>query len=314
MRSVALPLFVLVLVGCKGPMAKIDAVREALEKDDAAAVSSAVEGYPACADAPPVALLPTQPSPRDTGCFAEIATALGSKKGFQPKPPDHAAATTVAIVLLRDGRGDWVAHSDDWLSSLRSGKGSGVDALRLAVARKMAEGAPAVGRKIEDEKEAREAMKSVAAAIPGACPAYYLLGSGVDPSTIPAEHSADHAACVHKDLKRREGPGGSYGKGTFRALEGSLALWRETERALRLGLPSASPATKATLEAKLKVIEAATQAIAAKKIGSSAPDSTVVMLGDIHADAGIMLWKGAGDAGADGGADGGASDGGAPKK
>lgn len=302
------------LPGCKGPMAKIDAVHEALEKDDPAAVASAVEGYPACADAPPVALLPTQPSPRDTACFADIATALGSKKGFTARPPDHAALTTVAIVLVRDGRGDWIAHAEDWLGTLRSGKGVGADTLRMAVARKMAEAAPHVGRKIEDDKDALEAMKAVAGAIPGACPTYWLLGSGTDPAKIPAEHSADHAACVHKDLKRREGPGGSYGSGTFRALEGSLALWREAERALRLGLPSTAGGAKTVVEAKLKTIVAATQAIAAKKVGSSSPDATVVMLGDVHADAGIMLWKdaGAGDGGADGGgADGGA---GAPKK
>jgi hypothetical protein len=41
-------------------------------------IARAVEGYPACAAAPPVALLPTQPSPRDAGCFAAIANALGS--------------------------------------------------------------------------------------------------------------------------------------------------------------------------------------------------------------------------------------------
>lgn len=296
---------------CKGPMAKIDAVREALERDDASAVSSSIGGYPACADAPPVALLPTQPSPRDTGCFAEIASALGSKKGFSPKPPDHAAATTVAIVLLRDGRGDWVAHADNWLGAMRGGKGSGTDALRLAVARKMSEAAPRIGRRLEDDKEVREAMKAVAGAIPGACPTYWLLGSGADAATMSAELSPDHAACVHHDLKRREGPGGSYGSGSFRALEGSLALWREAERALRLGLANTSGATRATLEAKLKTIEAATQAIATKKIGSASPDAAVMMLGDVHADAGIILWK---DAGADGGADGGATDASAPKK
>jgi len=299
-----------VLAGaCKGPMAKIDAVRESLEKDDAAAIASATEGYPACADAPPVALLPTQPSPRDTGCFAEIANALGSKKGFVAKPPDHAASTTVAIVLLRDGRGDWVAHVDDWLGSIKTGKGAGADTLRLAVARKMAEAAPRVGKKLEEEKDALDAMKAVASAIPGACPTYWLLGSGTDPSKIAAEHSADHAACVHRDLARREGPGSSYGSGTFRALEGSLALWRETERALRLGLASAAPAAKATLENKLKVIEPATQAIATKRIASASTPETVMMLGEVHADAGIPLWKGK-----DAGADGGGADGGPPPK
>jgi hypothetical protein len=291
-------------------MAKIDAVRESLEKDDAAAITSAVDGYPACADAPPVALLPGQPSPRDTGCFAEIANALGSKKGFSDKPPDHAATTTVAIVLLRDGRGDWVAHVDEWLGSLKTGKGSGPDTLRLAVARKMAEAAPRVGKKLEEEKDALDAMKAVAGAIPGACPTYWLLGSGTDAAKIPAEQSADHAACVHRDLGRREGPGSSYGSGTFRALEGSLAVWRETERALRLGLANASPAAKAMLETKLKVIEPATQAIATKRIASASPPEAVLMLADVHADAGVPIIRSK-----DAGAEGGAADGGAmPKK
>ena len=275
-------------------------VRESLERDDSAAIASATEGYPACADAPPLALLPTQPSPRDTGCFADIANALGSKKGFVGRPPDHAATTTVAIVLLRDGRGDWVAHVEDWLGSIKTGKGSGADTLRMAVARKMAEAAPRVGRKLEEERDALEAMKAVAGAIPGACPTYWLLGSGTDPTKLAAEHSADHAACVHRDLARREGPGSSYGSGTFRALEGSLALWRETERALRLGLASTAPAAKAMLETKLKVIEPATQAIATKRIASASPPDAVLMLGEVHADAGVPLWKDK-DAGADSG-------------
>jgi hypothetical protein len=289
-------------LGSNRPMAKIDALREALERDDGAAITSAVDGYPACADAPPVALLPTEPSPRDTACFAQIATALGSKKGFSSRPPDHAAAATVAIVLLRDGRGDWIAHSEDWLGSLKNGKGPGTDALRLAVARKMAEAAPHVGRKIEEDKDALDAMKAVAGAIPGACPTYWLLGSGTEPSTIASEHSADHAACVHKDLARREGPGSSYGSGTFRALEGSLALWREAERSLRLGLANASPSAKTTLESKLKVIEPATQAIATKKVAAPNPMAAVLALGDVHADAGVPLWKDR-DGGADGGVD-----------
>ncbi len=289
----------------RNPMAKIDAVREALEKDDAAAITSATADYPPCADAPPVALLPEQPSPRDKGCFAEIATALGSKKGFNPKPPDQAAATTAAIVLLRDGRGDFIAHADDWLGSLKNGKGSGPDALRLAVARKMAEAAPKVGRKIEEDSAALETMKAVAGAIPGACPTYWLLGSGTDPAKLAAEHSADHAACVHKDLGRREGPGSSYGAGTFRALEGSLALWREAERALRVGLGNAGPGARSVIDAKLKTIEGATQAIATKKIASASPVAAIAALGEVHADAGIMLWP---DAGADAGADA------APKK
>lgn len=296
--------------GSSNPMAKIDAVRDALAKDDAAAVKAVTERYPACTDAEPVALAPGQPSPRDTGCFAEIAAALGSKKGFTRSPPDQASAATAAIVISREGRGDWLAHADDWHGSLKGGRGAGPDALRLAVARKMAEAAPKIGRRIEDDAAALEAMKAVAGAIPGACPTYWLLGSGRDAAKIPAEHSADHAACVQRDLSRREGPGGGYGSGTFRALEGSLALWRETERALRLGLPNVGdrPGLKATIEGKLKTIEAATQAISTKKVDAVNPASAITFLGDVHADAGIILWK---DAGAsDASAEGGAGDGG----
>ncbi|MDB4941147.1 MAG: hypothetical protein JWP97_681 [Labilithrix sp.] len=290
------------------PMAKIDGVEKALEHDDASAIASSVEGYPACSDAPPVALLPTQPAPRDSGCFAQIATALGSKKGFFVNPPDQAAAATAAIVLMRDNRGDWLAHADNWLASIKTGKGPGPDALRLAVARKMAEAGGSVGKKLEAESDAKAAMKAIAQAIPGACPTYWLLGSGTDPATIPSEHTADHASCVHHDLQRREGMGGSYGSGTFRALEGALALWREAERALRLGVVNASPAAKGVLDTKLKTIEGWTQAIGTKKLDTNSTSEAIETMGDLHAEAGIILWK---DAGAkDGGPE--AADAGAP--
>jgi len=281
---------------CKGPMAKIEAVRDALERDDAAAVKAATESYPMCADAEPVALGAGQPSPRDKGCFADIAAALGSKKGFNPSPPDQAAAATAAIVLVREGRGDYLAHADNWLASLKNGKGPGPDALRLAVAKRMAEAAPRVGRKLDDDAAARDAMKAIAGAVPGACPTYALLGGGRDPKSLPPELSAEHAACVHKDLARREGPGPSYGEGIFRALEGSLAVWREMERALRLGLANTAEGPKATLENKLKIIEPATQAIASKKIAVASPAAAVTFLGEVHAEAGIILWKDAGGA------------------
>jgi hypothetical protein len=290
--------------GSQDPMAKIDAVRDALQKDDAAAIASAVEGYPMCADEPPVALMPSQAAPRNTACLARIATALGSKRGFNQKPPDQSSATTAAVVLVREGRGDFFGHAEDWLAAIKNGKGEGVDALRLAVARKMAEAAPLVGRKLEEDKPALEAMKAIAGSIPGACPTYWLLGSGSDPAKLATEHSADHSACVQHDLARREGPGGAYGAGVFRALEGSLALWRETERALRIGQANAAPAVKSVLETKLKAIEAATQAIGTKKVDSVNSAADVAMLGDVHADAGIILWKDK-DAGADGGSDGG---------
>ncbi len=288
-------------------MAKIEALRDALVTDDASPIRDATAGYPTCGDEPPAVIHPGKPGPRDAGCLTEIANALGSKMGFAPTPPDHAAAATAALVVMRDGRGDWLAHPDTWLADVKNGKGTGHDALRLAIARKMADAAPVVGRKIDDDATANAVMKAVVGAIPGACATYWLLGSGADPSTIPLELTADHAACVQKDLARREGPGASYGSGHLRAAEGALALWRETERALRLGLPLAEPGPKAVLTKKLAVIEAATSKIETKK---QAPTSAAILgyMGDVHAEAGVMLFK-PHDAGADAAARG---DAGAP--
>jgi len=294
--------------GCKGPMAKIEALRDALVTDDPAPIRDATAGYPSCGDEPPVVVAPNKPGPRDEGCLADIANALGSKQGFVSKPADHAAAATAALVITRDGRGDWLAHSDAWLADVKNGKGTGHDALRLAIARKMAEAAPVIGRKIDDEATASAAMKAVVGAVPGACPTYWLLGSGADPKTIPLELTADHAACVHKDLARREGPGASYGEGHLRAVEGALAVWREAERALRLGLPLAAPGPKAVLTKKLAVIEAATQKIETKKL-PMAPMAVLGLMGELHAEAGVVIMKPV-DGGADGG--GAAVDAGAP--
>jgi hypothetical protein len=298
-------LFVLVVVpvacGNKGAMAKIDAVRDGLVADDAGKIEASTSGFPTCPDAPPQAVPAGQPGPRDKGCLSEIANALGSKIGFRAPPIDQAAAATAALVVVRDGRGDWFAHADLWLAAIKTNKGAGQDALRLAVARRMASVAPRVGRTIEDEKTAADTLAAIASAIPGACPTYQLIGAGTEAAKIRAELSADHAACVHKDLTRREGMGASYGEGTFRALEGALALWREAERSLRLGLASAEPAAKSTLEKKLAIIEPATQKVVTKKVESAVQKEAVIALGDMHADAGVILWKPR-DAGADGGA------------
>lgn len=302
-EAAVLSIALAILPGCKscsgGPtMNRIEAVESALERDDAAALKDLVDALPKCEDAEPVAVGDKQPSPRDSKCLSDIANALGSKKGFNPSPPDQAAATTAAIILMREGRGDYVAHLDNWLNSMKNGKGAGADALRLAVSKRMTEVAPRVGRKIEDDATAADTMKAIATALPGACPTYQLLGAGRDPSKLAPELTPDHAFCVQHDLSRREGPGPSYGAGMFRALEGSLAAWRETERALRLGLANANPGPKATLENRLKIIEPATQAIASKKSAATATNAALTFMGEVHADAGILLWP---DAGGEGG-------------
>ncbi len=278
-------------------MSKIAAVRDALVTDDASPIRHATSGYPACTDAPPAVTAPGKPGPYD-GCLASIANALGSTQGFVADPPDHAGAAAAALVLTRDGRGDWLTNADAWLADVKDGKGTGHDALRLAIARRMVLGAPAVGRKIADDAAASEAMLAVANAIPGACPTYRMLGSSVDPRGIPTELTADHAACVQHDLARREGPGASYGAGHMRALEGALSLWRETERALRIGLAVAEPGPKAMLEKKLAVIETATRKIETKKLPPTAPVALFGLVGEMHADAGVPIFAAAPDAGA----------------
>jgi hypothetical protein len=161
----------------------------------------------------------------------------------------------------------------------------------------MVESAAAVGRKIEDEDAAAAATRAIVGAVPGACVTYWLVGSGA--TGIPLEHGPDHAACVQKDLARREGPGASYGAGTFRALEGALALWRETERALRVGLPAAHPRAKGVLEKKLAVIEAATRRVETRKVDATVPIAVLTQMGEAHAQAGVAIFK-IKDAGADG--------------
>ncbi|AKV04249.1 hypothetical protein AKJ09_10912 [Labilithrix luteola] len=281
---------------CKGPRSKSEVLRDALVDDNASAIADATKGLPSCPEAAPVALAVGQPSPLEKGCLSEIANALGSKAGFTSSPPDQASAATAAVVLLRDGRGDWLGSSDRWLDTVKTGKGSGADSLRLAMARRMVEAAPLVGKKIDDDKDALAAMKSIAMAVPGACVTYHLLGTGADPNALAPELTAEHSACVQHDLARREGMGPSYGAGTFRALEGSLALWREAERALRLGVASSAPAAQTALTSKLATVEKATSEIAAKKLPGTVTQRSLEALGAVHADAGVILWRDAGAA------------------
>lgn len=280
-----LPFLVLFAIGCgkDRPMAKIEGLRDGLASSDDAALR-AMADLPKCNDQEVAKLRDPGEGAYDVPCLDAIATALGSKAGFVANPPDHAGAATAAVVIARDRRGDGLAHVDRWLADLKSAKGTGHDALRLAVARRMADAAPIVGRKLEDDTSMRAALKAIVGAVPGACPTYWLVASSAD-AKLPPELSPDHSACVQRDLKRREGPGGSYGAGLARALEGGLAIWRETERALRLGVAEAAPGAKSVLEAKLTVIEPATQKIATVRVDSPS-SATMSALAETHAEAG----------------------------
>jgi hypothetical protein len=214
-----------------------------------------------------------------------IANTFGSKNGFNTKPPDQAAAATVALVLVREKRGDWFAGADTWMQAIRAGKGPGPDALRLATARQMAAGAPEVGTKADDEKAALGIMKVVGEAVPGACATYTALGNGIDPASLPIEMMPDHSPCVQKDLARKDGPGGTYGRGVFRAAEAAVALWKDEARALRDGLALMSGKAHATLEANLDTIDLATAKIELKKVPRD--DEWLGGMQVVHGDAGV---------------------------
>jgi hypothetical protein len=145
-----------------------------------------------------------------------------------------------------------------WLAGLAGGVGAGADALRVAVAESMRSAAATVGRPAVEEEAGRAFLDAVSRAIPGACVTYRLTAEG---AAAPPEYIADHSPCVQRDLSRREGPGGTYGVGLWRAAAGALAFWTEAERALRRGLGAMQDATaKARVEGALGTIEAATRA------------------------------------------------------
>lgn len=255
-----------------------------------------VEDAPACTNDGPA-------------CMTALASYMGSKTGFHADKPDQASCAAVAVALVRDHRGDLAPDANAWLTMLKSGQGAGVDALRMAVATEMARVAPDVGVKADDEATATKLIAAVSRSVAGACDTYGAIARGEPLDKMVPELHPDHSACVQRDLSRRDGPGGRYGRDTFRAAEGAAALWREEERALRMGLAASGPNAKKLVTEKLAIIEPATLKISLKKVDSAEDQMLTAMLGDVHADAGVMLWK------PDGGApDGGASDAGAPAK
>jgi len=281
-------------LGCDSKMSKIVKVENAA-KGGADALAEATKDLPACNAVDPA-------KGAEAECLAGLANALGSKKGFSAQPADQASAAAVAVLVARDGLGYAIPRPDAWLDLLKNGKGPGVDALRMAVASGMAKEAAVVGQKTEDDAIARKMMRAVGQRIPGACPTYELLGSGQDNDKLPPELRAEHSTCVQKQLSFRDGPGGRYGSGVLRAAEGAMALWREAERALRLGLEHASQDTKDRVTKDLAVIEPATQKIGLKRDTSTIAADVMKRLGEAHAEAGVPIIRDAGapkDAAAD---------------
>lgn len=236
---------------------KTETVRDALARDDVAA-ARAVAMSPECTE---------KDADKERGCLAALAKALGSKEAFNPTNPDQAGAAAVAVLLVRERRGDWVSAMDKWILAVSSAKGVGADALRLAMATRMAEIAPRLGKKIDDDTEAAALVRELGTAFPGACPTYAKVPA--DPAMLDAmaapEHP-DHAPCVQRDLMRARGSGPSYGYGVWRALEAATALWHDERRALAEGASLMTGKPRASLDRKLAIIDDASQRIDTKRV------------------------------------------------
>jgi len=216
---------------------------------------------------------------------------FGSKNGFKSDPPDQASAATAALVLTREQHGEWLQTPNAWIIALRTGKGEGADALRLAIATRLVEGATPLARALTSDEDARSLMHAVASSIPGACETYARLGAGDDVNAGPPEKTADHAPCVQKDLDREMGPRehGKYGVGAglWRGAEGALALWKEAAAALHEGLPQVDSRVRGPVEKRAAEALAAVQKVETKKLGPRGDYAAV--MGDVHGDAGVAF-------------------------
>jgi hypothetical protein len=237
------PLVALVLLASTGCRSKVANVRDALLEDDTARAAALVD-VPTCTD---------------LACLDAIARQLGAKGGFDANNPDQASAATVALVLVRDRRGDLVPDADRWIAGLTVARGYGADALRLAVARGMAAIAPRVGKRLDDEAEVTKLVRDLAGVLPGTC-AVYARGETQAPNKA-------QEMCVQRDLERKDGPGAQYaGTGVWREAAGALALWKDEARALRSGMEAADEVVRPVLEKQLGVIERASAAAELKKV------------------------------------------------
>jgi hypothetical protein len=272
------------LGGCKRGISRgfsnIAALTDALAYGDTDARASAVAGAPKC---PPDAKGP-QP-----GCLSEIMAWYGSKGGFHPEAPEQATGAAVALVIARDGHGEWIPASDPWLVALRAGNGEGADALRFAVATRMADGIESVARPLASDDDARALMRFVATAVPGACETYARLGAGEPADAPPPQGTADHSPCVQKDLDRSTGPDerGRYGYGLWRGVEGAMAVLRAAADALHDGTPKVDARVRAAFEKRVAQATAALAKVETKKL-PPATDYARTM-GDVHGDAGISF-------------------------
>jgi hypothetical protein len=254
-------------------------LRDALEDGDVGKVS-AIGGDIAC---------------KDASCLDPLARMLGSKTGFDVAHPDQASAGAVAILLVRDHRGDLVPpNADVWLQALGTAAGEGADSLRLAVAHGMSDLAPRIGKAIDDEAEAKSVVHDVALVLPGACETYVAMAAAASVDAMGPELRPDHAPCVQHDLERKDGPGAAYGYGVWRAGAAIGALWKDEARALRAGLDGSSSGARSVLEPALVAIDAASAKMAFKRVTAADTGSWTKEMQAVHGLPGAPSASGSG--------------------
>lgn len=245
MRKLALAVVALAFIACKSKMEKLG--------DQIAAGSVEIEA-PRCK------------AKTDTPqCLSDATKFFAPDAKFDEVTPDQASASAMALLVF-DGYGSWSSEPPAWLATAKVGKGAGGDALRLAIGRRLADGVPALGHKLDDDADGRKLLAVIARAIPGACSTYEDLGAGADPNAMSPAQSPDHSSCVQKDLVRGDGPGGAYGFGLWRGVAGGLALLKEAVRSLDLGSALMSGTNRATLVAWVNKLKPAVAAIAVKQV------------------------------------------------
>jgi hypothetical protein len=245
----------LFLSACGG---KVDSFRDALAKDDSAGAVKVVD-VPRCEKA-------DYDAQGKSACLSAIGRAFGSKHDFSLSDPDQGDAAAVALVLVRERRGDFVPAPETWMLAMKIAKGPGADALRLAIASRLTELVPRFGKRVDDEAEAMRLAHDLGAAMPGSCATYALLGDGVDIGALAPEMSPDHAPCVQTDLERKNGPGAAFGFGAWRALAGAVSLLKDEARALREGADRSQDAAKDAFTKKVVAIEEAAARFDMKKV------------------------------------------------
>ena len=229
MRSSYLALFFLAILGCKpNAMSKIDAEKAALVSGDAARSARRQRGIRRAESS----RTSRASAVFQESCLVDIATG-SARRGLRRDPARQHRVGDSRAGAVRDSRGDAFTHPDTWLTRSKTSKGTGHDALRLAIARKMEEASPLVGKMIEGDEASRVALKAIVGAVPGACNTYYLVGNGAAIEKMPPPLHA-RSFGVRSEGSRSSRRAGRYVRhGIPRALEGALSVWRETERALR---------------------------------------------------------------------------------